>query len=307
MKVILTHIGSELPPYIASCLRQFRLFNPQAEAYLIAGEKYANDQKALLDELNILPVFTQELEADPKIEDLRSMGFFQTYGKPKTSFPNPDNYWNNIVERLFFLETFISRNNFNDVFHFENDVLIYCDLEEIKTMIDKCPKGAFITPVCEKHVATAMFFIDRPQFLTRFCEFVLRQLSEGEDAAKRKMNVGLIFDMTLLACFSYKEATCHYFPILPKGDHSYYFQKFDSIFDGASWGQFVGGTNLGDPPGFASASHYVGQELLNKRYKIVWESQKEGRVPFVMGIDGQKTKLNNLHIHSKKLENFLSG
>ena len=86
-----------------------------------------------------------------------------------------------------------------------------------------------------------------------------------------------------------------------------HFEKFDSIFDAAAIGQYLGGVdyrlaNETNGPGFINESCIFNPSLL--RYE--WHPDKQGRkIPYVI-FGKTKCRINNLHIHSKKLEDFYS-
>jgi hypothetical protein len=85
-------------------------------------------------------------------------------------------------------------------------------------------------------------------------------------------------------------------------------EQFQSLFDAAPLGQFLGGTPGGDGPGIAYRYHWIGRDLLDGRFAIEWEQDHEGRrIPRVIDrYDGGRAwKLNNLHVHSKRLEDFV--
>jgi hypothetical protein len=306
MKIVLTHIGSSLPPYIIYCLRQLRLFNPTTETFLIAGRKYLEEYETLLGQLRITPFYYEELEMDLSIQKLRKISWFGKYPFPQTTYPSPPNFWHNCTERYFAVESFMRVKKFSSIFYVESDVLVYSDLEEIESKMDRCPKGIYAIPVGKKSASGGLLFVDTADSLARFCRFVLEELPKGKNKIGQELETDFICDMELLAAFSCRSKEMHFFPILPQGEHSSYFREFESIFDPASWGQFLGGTNSDHPSGFIDGRHFVGEELLKGKYHIVWEKLKEGRVPYVVDRSGEKVRLNNLHIHSKQLEKFLS-
>jgi hypothetical protein len=84
------------------------------------------------------------------------------------------------------------------------------------------------------------------------------------------------------------------------------YQEFGSIFDAAAIGQFLGGIdprNGVSKPGFINESCLFNPGLMT----FVWERDAYGRlVPYAI-YGSTKARINNLHIHSKKLEGFFSG
>ena len=71
-------------------------------------------------------------------------------------------------------------------------------------------------------------------------------------------------EMVLLLIYSkeFGKDYLDYFPILPYGEYSYNYKHFKSIFDPASYGQYVGGSRT-EGPGAKWSVHYIGQEFIN--------------------------------------------
>jgi hypothetical protein len=116
----------------------------------------------------------------------------------------------------------------------------------------------------------------------------------------------MVNEMTLMRIYSkeYPELM-KFLPILPFGDYSENYDEFNSLFDPASYGQYVGGTMNG-VPGAKPQDHYIGRLLeQHPDYTVVWKQEKQGRVPYFK-YDGQEVKINNLHIHSKNLNLYVS-
>lgn len=306
MKVILTHIGSDIPPYAAFCLRQYRLFNPSAETVFIAGKNHLKARENLFKELNIRPIPSESLEGDRRIRTFRKLNWFKKWGIPATFYPSQPNFWHNAIERLFFIEVFMRQSGWKDVFHFENDVMIYSDLADIQKRIPAPATQMYITPVGDQWVACGLLYVPRHDLLGRFCDFVLKELPKGDERIKKERRVDIVSDMTLLKIFGEQEKALRYFPILPEGPHAYEIESFGSVFDSASWGQFAGGTNNGNPAGWAEGHHYIGKEILAGNCRLVWKEEGGLRTPFVEDKKGSQTPLANLHIHSKKLGEFMS-
>ncbi|MFQ5677492.1 MAG: hypothetical protein ACE5G1_16505, partial [bacterium] len=79
---------------------------------------------------------------------------------------------------------------------------------------------------------------------------------------------------------------------------------FQSIFDAAALGQYLGGAdpaNGPSKPGFINESCVFNPSLLT----FEWIYDEQGRrVPYAT-FENKRYRINNLHIHSKKLEWFL--
>lgn len=306
MKIILTHIGGSPPPYIAHCLRQYRLFNPKAETVFIGGKEHLKSCEALFRELRIEPVASESLENDSSIQKFGKVSYFKKSNPPRTNYPTASYFWHYAIERFFFIAAYMKKSRSENVFHFENDVMIYRDLADVLDCIVRRPRQMYITPVGDQWVACGLLFVDNHESLDRFCDFVIKELPKGDERIRKEKNIEMVSDMTLLKVFGDEQKSLHYFPILPEGSHAYEFDRFSSVFDPASWGQYAGGTNNGHAAGWAGEHHYIGKEILAGKYRLAWKREKSLKVPFVVDSKDHQTRLNNLHIHSKKLVEFLS-
>ena len=82
------------------------------------------------------------------------------------------------------------------------------------------------------------------------------------------------------------------------------FDKIQYIFDAAAIGQYLGGVheihnNVG-PPGFVNPDCSVKYD----KYQFEWQTIDGMKKPFII-IDGVYYPIFNLHIHSKKLQDFI--
>jgi hypothetical protein len=74
------------------------------------------------------------------------------------------------------------------------------------------------------------------------------------------------------------------------------YETFNSIFDGAAIGQYLGGIHS-DP----NLKGFINEKTVFNvaKYNYIWENDE----PFMVYLDN-KIKINNLHIHSKNLKQF---
>ena len=116
----------------------------------------------------------------------------------------------------------------------------------------------------------------------------------------------MVHEMSILKLFTREEENnINYFPTLPSDR-----QEYGMIFDPASYGQWLGGTNhkhcgVGHPPGYIEPDHYIGQAINKGDISITMEDG----LPYVknnLSISAHnKFPLANLHIHTKDLRRFL--
>jgi hypothetical protein len=122
-----------------------------------------------------------------------------------------------------------------------------------------------------------------------------------------KYHMDMVNEMSLMKFYGVEKGDEYIsnLPILPFGDYSEHFSEFNSIFDPATWGQFVGGTRV-DGPGSKPQDHYIGVLLKNNPSWIVeWKEEDGLNVPY-FNMNDVLFKINNLHIHSKNLKKYIS-
>jgi hypothetical protein len=105
----------------------------------------------------------------------------------------------------------------------------------------------------------------------------------------------------------YDRVAPRYAQKLPLHGLSSHLDAFGSLFDASSLGQFVGGTPQGHPPGTAFPHHWLGRDLASGRFALVWTKDEQARrIPQLSDrADGRTWRLNNLHIHAKRIGDFV--
>jgi len=92
-----------------------------------------------------------------------------------------------------------------------------------------------------------------------------------------------------------------------KEDYFNHFDKFKSIFDGASFGQYLGGI---DPRNTSNINTkgFINESTLFDVSKFIIQFEIDGKkrkIPYII-YKNKKIKINNLHIHCKNLKQFMS-
>jgi hypothetical protein len=189
-------------------------------------------------------------------------------------------FWRLASQRLFYLYSYIKKENITNCFHIENDVMIYSaiyvpDNTKIWLVMDsenRCIPSILFIPTCE----------------------ILGLLISNYIYDKN--------DMENLAYF-YKnnKNICQKFPIIDTDDN---FREYNMIFDGAAIGQYLGGVDPrntpGDTRGFVNETCIVDYS----KYKFVWKFEEIYK-PYIV-INNNYIPIFNLHIHSKNLNRFSS-
>jgi len=195
-------------------------------------------------------------------------------------------FWNSASKRLFLLNEYLKQQQLKHVIHIENDVLLYSDMnyeldEKIYIVMDetnRCIPGIVYIP---NHT-------------------LFDKLINHYDYSKN--------DMENLAIFYHRNrdivAT---FPIIDNSVHpciyNEEFERFHSIFDGAAIGQYLGGVDPRNIPG--DTTGFVNETCIVKYndYQFQWIKKGEHYVPHIL-IQNNWIMVNNLHLHSKRLDEF---
>lgn len=285
----------KLPIFLEYTFKQIRVFNPKIVIYFITDKNLLND---LLFEKYEVIALNKDLFYSNKIKQ-----FAEVYNYPS------DHFWTITVTRLIYIENFLKRYQLIDVYYFENDVLLYYDLENYHKEFQNLYKYMAITPGGSDRNMTGFMFVKNWEALSTMTQFFIEMLKmHSLEILKEKYKTDMIHEMSLMKIYE-KEKGSEYLdhlPILPFGEHANNCDIFNSIFDPASWGQFVGGTPCAEP-GTKPGDHYIGQLLVdNPDYTVIWKKDNENRKIPYFKYDNNEIKINNLHIHSKNLDKYMS-
>jgi hypothetical protein len=297
MEIVLTHIGTNvLPSYIDVTIRQIRRFNKDVLITFITGRNNFDTIIGIDASINVVDDQSVRSDKVPQILALVKR--------------DENDFWGATLSRLLYIEEYMKRFDKTDVIHFENDVLIYFDLKTHEDSILKF-RNLAITKGGNSQIMTGFFYIKSHRSLEHMTDYWIDLLEKYRlRVLRRKYGIGMMNEMSLLFIYSksFNKEYLDYFPILPEGEHAYNIESFYSLFDPASYGQYVGGTDKNKVPGFLHESHYIGKEMLDHPddYEVVWLLEK-GDV-CVPGLKYGRSimKINNLHIHSKRLSDFAS-
>lgn len=272
--------GQKIPEYTLLSLQRLRELNPDERILFICSttEPYSSFfKKNNIEALNQHYIDSELLSEFNEISDLKR------HGTPDTTYPSPDFFFHRAMERIYYLEAVISANDYKNVWHFENDVLTYYPLPDEGSEFKITMMGPGISTF-------AVTYIPFSNLLKYICHEFNKLLNEGEVILLNKYKIDMINEMTLLAILKPKS-----FEIIPPVTKNY-------LYDPGSYGQYLGGTNNGHGAGYAGDHHLIGR-FINKGYiKPVFENRK----PWVLDLNvNQRYPLFNLHIHSKKLGQFL--
>ncbi len=279
--IVFVHIGDELPKYAPIAIQQARAFNPDQAIYMISSG-------SALSHLQI-PVHKIPYETLPRS---------QQHSDYLIRYPHPG-YWRYVVERFFYLDEFLMQYDLDHVIHLENDVMIYFELEKMLSAFNfySSVGGTFLN---DGEGVPGIVYIPNKEALHSLMPFFAEMGGMGHT------------DMWIFGQLRQKKMIQD-LPIIP-AEYSEKLQRFaehvddfESIFDGAALGQYLGGVDpilCGVPkPGFVNWNSVFDP----RHFEYSWEIDEQGRrIPYLHFLN-KKYRINNLHIHSKELEKFTSN
>lgn len=280
MDIILVHTGTIYPNYINVCIRQLKKYN--FNIHLIVSKCLVN----LVESKDINISFAEDYV------DTNYLSFdIKNYDK---NFR--DGFWLRTTNRFFLINNYVIKNKITEFFHIENDNLIFTDLLYEKKVLDDSGFDMGVVIDSEKRCIPSIIYFKTPVIVSELCNYILNH---------QNMN-----DMeNLFHFFNTNRDKVLNLPIIPYNyplkktlsiDFSNQFSLFNSIFDGAAIGQYLGGVDprndSRDTVGFINETTIFNPS--NSEYE--W---KNGEIYMVY--NNVNIKINNLHIHSKNLEKFI--
>lgn len=191
-------------------------------------------------------------------------------------------FWKYCSKRLFLVYEYMKKENLQNVIHLENDVLLY------STMDYPFDEKIYLTMDAPNRCIPGIIFIPNYKLLTN--------LVNNYDFAKNDM-------VNMAMFFRDNKDIVKTFPIIDDSvEVSMYnenFNEFNSIFDGAAIGQYVGGTYRYPDVAFVNETCQIKYD----RYTFEWVKKDKFFLPYIK-INDKRIFINNLHIHSKNLEKF---
>lgn len=295
INLVMFHSGNYLPDFLDYNFNQIRLFNPNINIYFLTDLNLISD--TIFKKYDIISLDKNEFYSD-KIKKFESCFNYSS-----------NDFWTLAATRLIYIENFLDKYNLENVYHFENDVLLYYKLEEHHNKFINLYKNIAITTGGPDKSMTGFMFIKNFKSMSMLTDFFVDTLQTyGIYGTIRKYSMDMVNEMSLMKFYGVEKGEdfiCN-LPILPFGDYSEHFSDFNSIFDPASWGQFVGGTRV-EGPGAKPLDHYIGVLLTkNTSWNVIWQIENDLKIPY-FNKDGELFRINNLHIHSKNLKKYISN
>jgi len=195
-------------------------------------------------------------------------------------------FWISTSKRLFLLYEYMKHTNIRNVIHIENDVLLYTNMNY------NFEEKIYLTMDSNKRCIPGIIYIPKYELLTNFIK--------NYDFTKNDM-------INLANFYNNNKDNVTTFPIInnsiKKCIYNENYLVFNSIFDGAAIGQYLGGVDprnlAGDTTGFINETC----EIKYDKYTFKWIKKMNNYFPYIE-INKRLIPINNLHIHCKNLQNF---
>ena len=301
--VVFVYMGAEVPQYVQTAVDQAARFNPDCPIYLI-GNKHP--MKRFHEHKQHPNVKIVNAESLPVSKNHRA---FKLRSRLNRRWKN--GFWYFTAERFFWIASLMESYDLKNVIHIESDNMVYANFGSMMPIFEQHYPHIGMVMDCEQRCIPSVVYFAGAEDAKTLCKHFL---SEGRKT----------FDMFVLSGFRNKMGY-PYVSELPIFTPEYMqnetirspsgkttnrpevfarnFEHFQSIFDGAAIGQYLGGCDpihKNSKPGFINET-----ALFNpSKCRFEWERDEQGRnVPYVI-YRNARYRVNNLHIHCKRLEEF---
>jgi hypothetical protein len=275
-EVVLVHTGNFFPDYINDCIYQLKKYNLKI---------------TLIISCKLIP---KVIHKNIKIECAEH---YQDENYLNFNLNNHDNnyadgFWTRTSSRFFLLKNYARQNNTKSFFHIENDVLIFSNLIKIQEKLNSLNFECSIVMDCIDRCVPSILWFRNYSIL----EIINEHISLNNNMNDME-NLSILFH-------KYRNRICN-FPILSDSmqlqniDYSNMYNLFNSIFDGAAIGQYLAGTHANP-----NLKNFINEKTIfnPSDYNYIWENAE----PYMIHLN-KKIKINNLHIHSKNLKQYIYG
>lgn len=277
--------------HIWLCLEQIRKWNPSLPIYMIVDDVNSVPNKEKFDALKIVVEPIDQLT--PRY-DVLSLDYL-------IDDPNPTP--RACAFRYFYIEAVIKKHGLKNVFTFDNDVLVFCDLDSVGKKLSALYRNGITSESMAAFILGMMFIRDYESF-----SFINDKFWEALNGKGK-----LLTDMFIWKMIADELGTEHIskLPSWIAGGHGYseLHKVIGGIFDPSSIGQHLLGCDNGNRLGCLFPHHVIHQLLANnpRRWQFVTNTDEYGRKQYFVkdNSSGNLTKILSIHVHCKKLSELM--
>lgn len=333
ISLVYIHIGTPLPKYIYDSLYQTLLISEyKTKIYVIIEDSLIESFNNEISKFNYniyvksdynVACFTNVIQVIPlSILDMK-LNQDQSFNNYKNIITNKysnlaefrNGFWVSTTARFYYINMLMQIFNLKDVFHIENDIMLYESPKNIHEYICSYLKLITINKICmiqdapNRTIPSMLYFPDS-QNLSELTKYITNELEYSSS---------FINDMNILGSFPNK----YTLPILPNQTDKKQ-NKSSIIFDGAAMGQYLGGVDYKNIPNYENnklieynnpSKGFVNETSIVKPDQFIFSNSQvlldHLSIPIKIKTcrEIQKPELceiANLHIHSKQLYQFSS-
>jgi hypothetical protein len=232
-----------------------------------------------------------KLDRFRKIEQLSDLGL--------------EGFWRYACERFFVLEELMAEVGLDRCIHLESDNLLYAPPAPLAPWLrDVYGESVTVCPLTDTEDTAAVMYVGSRAALSRFTQGLLDLVELGPDGLQAEHGEGVPHEMKMLHILRTKLGLCEALPIKvgeARALHASY------VFDPGSYGQLVDGTVFEPGIPYVGDHQLIGRDLAAGRARLVWDAGRERPLLYSAPEDHLFMPLANLHVHSKRLDEVLSG
>jgi len=276
--IILYHCGTPLPKHLFDCVAKIRQLS-KIPVYLIT------DHPEPVVDIEVVDARDGMFSG---LSSIVSQDYFSKH--PLVEM------WRGAALRMFYIQRFMANNFLDDVLHFDNDVMLFADPGWIVKTCRQLYSRCAVTCHTAQHAVMGMAYFPNMLEMDDITLPLERELRRPWGDLCREYDCPS--EMVIIS----KQCKTEFLPVLPEGPERYasHFSDFASVFDPASYGQFLAGTHAHKRPGHMENCHAIGLLMIEGRIKTYMLGGK----PYLQ-YDGVDMPINSLHVHSKLTEQFL--
>lgn len=265
------HYSGTFPLYGYDSINQILNIDKESNIYFCGSQKISVENFYFLNELD-----------DKSIKTIKGLNYYSDQN---------NSLWINALLRIFYILNLAKKVNLNEFIHFDLDVLIYKPFKELEHLLNKNQLN--ITPGNESNLIFGYSYLNNLSILEKICEEIIVILNNIENYENNFYNHKKLNEMEILNLVFLKNP--NFFNLL-----STTINDSNILFDANSYGQFIGGIpEKKYIKKYLNLSHYSGRDMVIKGYRPKIVDSKP-----VIKYQNQTYEIANLHIHSKKLNNF---
>ena len=202
-------------------------------------------------------------------------------------------FWYLTSLRFIYIYELMKLKNLKNVFHIENDVLLYYNCN---TIIDKLDNYMYIPFDSFNRNIASLIYIPNHELFKKIIDLYDFSINDMLNFPIIQKKTGLIENFPIIIEDNNESAE---YKFVSKN-----FNKFNFIFDAAAIGQYLGGIDPKNDNG--PTIGYVSPDCIIKynKYNFEWKIINNMKKPFII-INNKTYPIFNLHIHSKTLDKFV--